>query len=68
VRAKSLPQRLHHRPLQAPAWQHAAHQLRTLLKERHLSDLQHAALTTELHRLTKVIEAIDPAPPGIIPG
>jgi hypothetical protein len=51
-----------------PAWQHAAHEVRTLLKERHLSDLQHAALTTELHRLARVIEAIDPAPPGPIPG
>ena len=46
-----------------PAWEHAAHEVRTLLEERRLSDLQHTALTTELHRLTTVIEAIDPAPP-----
>jgi hypothetical protein len=46
-----------------PVWEQAAHEVRTLLKERRLSDLQHAALTTELHRLTAVIEATDPEPP-----
>ncbi len=51
-----------------PAWERSAQEARTLLKERRLSDLQHAALTAELHRLTTVIEAIDPAPPGTTPG
>lgn len=51
-----------------PAWEHAAHEVGALLKERRLADLQHVALTTQLHRLTTVIEAIDPAPPGTFPG
>lgn len=51
-----------------PGWKRSVQEVRILLKERRLSDLQHAALTAELHRLTTVIEAIDPAPPGTIPG
>lgn len=51
-----------------PAWERSAEEARGLLQERRLSDLQHAALTAELHRLTTVVEAIDPAPPGTTPG
>ncbi|WP_414886676.1 MULTISPECIES: integrase [unclassified Sphingomonas] len=51
-----------------PAWQRSADDARTLLKERRLSDIQRTALTTELHRLSKVIDAIDPVAAGTDPG
>jgi integrase len=50
------------------AWERSAQDARILLRERRLSDLQRAALTAELHRLTTVIEAIHPAPAATIPG
>jgi hypothetical protein len=51
-----------------PAWERSAEEAKILLRERRLSDLQRAALMAELHRLTTVIEAIDPAPPRTSPG
>jgi hypothetical protein len=47
-----------------PAWERAADDARALLRERRLSDLQRHALATEINRLTTVIDAIGPAPPG----
>lgn len=51
-----------------PAWERSVQEARMLLKERRPSDLQHAALTAELERLTTVVEAIDPAWPDSTPG